>query len=69
MEIERLEALSGLSADEAKDRLAQTLKEEAQTSAAAFINEVMEEAKMTANKEAKKDCHTIYPTIGNGNCN
>lgn len=54
MEIERLEALSGLSAEEAKDRLAQTLKEEAQTSAAAFINEVMEEAKMTANKEAKK---------------
>jgi len=54
MEIERLEALSGLSAEEAKERLAQSLKEEAQTSAAAFINEVMEEAKMTANKEAKK---------------
>ena len=54
MEIDRLEALSGLSAEEAKDRLAQSLKEEAQTAAAAFINEVMEEAKMTANKEAKK---------------
>jgi ribonuclease Y len=54
MEIERLEALSGLSADEAKERLAQSLKEEAQTSAAAYINEVMEEAKMTANKEAKR---------------
>ncbi|MDR0505887.1 MAG: ribonuclease Y [Dysgonamonadaceae bacterium] len=54
IEIERLEALSGLSADEAKERLAQSLKEEAQTSAAAYINEVMEEAKMTANKEAKK---------------
>ena len=54
MEIERLEDLSGLSAEEAKERLAQSLKEEAQTSAAAFINEVMEEAKMTANKEAKK---------------
>jgi ribonuclease Y len=54
MEIERLEALSGLSADEAKDRLAQSLKEEAQTAASAYINEVMEEAKMTANKEAKK---------------
>ena len=53
-EIVRLEALSGLSAEEAKERLAQSLKEEAQTSAAAFINEVMEEAKMTANKEAKK---------------
>jgi ribonuclease Y len=54
MEIERLEALSGLSAEEAKERLAQSLKEEAQTSASAYINEVMEEAKMTANKEAKK---------------
>jgi ribonuclease Y len=54
MEIERLEALSGLSAEEAKERLAQTLKEEAKTSAASYINEVVEEAKMTANKEAKK---------------
>ncbi|MDR2087093.1 MAG: ribonuclease Y [Dysgonamonadaceae bacterium] len=54
LEIERLEALSGISANEAKERLAQSLKEEAQTSAAAYINEVMEEAKMTANKEAKK---------------
>jgi ribonuclease Y len=54
VEIDRLEALSGLSAEEAKERLAQSLKEEAQTSAAAYINEIMEEAKMTANKEAKK---------------
>jgi ribonuclease Y len=54
MEIDRLEALSGLSAEEAKDRLAQSLKDEAQTAASAYINEVMEEAKMTANKEAKK---------------
>jgi ribonuclease Y len=54
MEVERLETISGMSADEAKERLAQTLKEEAQTAAAAYINEVVEEAKMTANKEAKK---------------
>lgn len=54
LEVERLEALSGLSAEEAKERLAQSLKEEAQTAASAYINEVMEEAKMTANKEAKK---------------
>jgi ribonuclease Y len=54
MEIERLELISGISADEAKERLAQSLRDEAQTSAAAFVNEVMEEAKMTANKEAKK---------------
>ena len=54
MEIERLEALSGLSAEEAKERIAESLKEEAKTQAAAYINEIMEEAKMTANKEAKK---------------
>ena len=53
-EIERLEALSGLSADEAKERLSESLKAEAQTQASAYINEIMEEAKMTANKEAKK---------------
>jgi ribonuclease Y len=53
-EIERLEVISGLSAEEAKDRLAQALKDEAQTAAQAFINETMEEAKMTANKEAKR---------------
>ncbi len=53
-EVEKLEALSGLSAEEAKERLAQSLKDEAQTDAQAYINEVMEEAKMTANKEAKK---------------
>ena len=53
-EIEKLEVISGLSADEAKERLAQSLKDEAQTAASAYINEVMEEAKMTANKEAKK---------------
>jgi ribonuclease Y len=54
MEIEHLEALSGLSVEEAKERLSQLLKEEAQTAAASYINEMMEEAKMTANKEAKK---------------
>ncbi|MDR0713120.1 MAG: ribonuclease Y [Bacteroidales bacterium] len=53
-EIERLEAISGLSADEAKERLSQSLKDEAKTAAQAYINEMMEEAKMTANKEAKR---------------
>jgi ribonuclease Y len=53
-EVERLEAISGLSADQAKERLVETLKDEAKTQAASFVNEIMEEAKMTANKEAKK---------------
>ncbi|NDW10756.1 ribonuclease Y [Dysgonomonas sp. 520] len=53
-EIERLEALSGLSAEEVKDKMVEALKDEAQTHAQSYINEIMEEAKMTANKEAKK---------------
>lgn len=49
-----LETISGLSADQAKERLVETLKEEAKTEAMSYINDIMEEAKMTANKEAKK---------------
>ncbi len=53
-EIEQLEILSGLSANEAKERLIESLKGEAKSEAASYINEIMDEAKMTANKEAKK---------------
>ena len=52
--VEKLEAISGLSAEEAKERLAESLKDEAKTSAQSYINDIMEEAKMTANKEAKR---------------
>ncbi len=50
----RLETVSGLSAEQAKERLIDALKDEAKTEALSYINEIMEEAKMTANKEAKK---------------
>jgi ribonuclease Y len=53
-EVERLEAISGLSAKEAKDRLIESLKDEAKSDASSYINEIMEDAKMTANMEAKK---------------
>ncbi|MDR3251834.1 MAG: ribonuclease Y [Tannerella sp.] len=53
-EIERIEAISGMSAKEAKDRLVESLKDEAKADASTFINDIMEEAKMTANIEAKK---------------
>ena len=43
-----------MSAEEAKERLIESLKDEAKTQAASYINEIVEEAKMTANKEAKK---------------
>ncbi|MDR2520751.1 MAG: ribonuclease Y [Bacteroidales bacterium OttesenSCG-928-I14] len=54
MEIERLESLSGLSAEDLKEHLTLSLKAEAETAASAFINEIMDEAKMTARMEAKK---------------
>ena len=53
-EVEHLESLSGLSAEEAKERLIESLKDEAKSEATSYINDIMEEAKMTANKEAKK---------------
>ncbi|WP_297093598.1 ribonuclease Y [uncultured Draconibacterium sp.] len=52
--LEKLEQISGLSADDAKEQLVESLQEEAKTEAVAYINEIMEEAKQTANKEAKK---------------
>ena len=49
-----LETISGLSSDEAKEKLIESLKDEAKTAAASYINDIMDEAKMTANKEAKR---------------
>ena len=52
--LEELEHISGLTADEAKEKLVESMRDEAKTAAAAYINDIMDEAKMTANKEAKK---------------
>ena len=48
-----LEQIAGLSAEEAKTKLIEGLKDEARTEAQSYINEIMDEARMTANKEAK----------------
>jgi ribonuclease Y len=53
-QIELLEKVSGLSADEAKAQLIESVKAEAKTEAMAYIKDVMDEAKINANKEAKK---------------
>jgi len=53
MQVEQLEAISGLSAEDAKEQLIESLREEARTEAMSLINEIVDEAKMTANKEAK----------------
>ncbi len=52
--IDTLEHISGLSSEEAKEKLVESLKDEAKTAAASYINEIMDEAKLTANKEAKR---------------
>ena len=49
-----LEHISGLSSAEAKEKLIESLKDEAKTAAASYINDIMDDAKMTANKEAKR---------------
>ncbi len=48
-----LEQIAGLSAEDAKTKLIDSLKDEARTEAQSYINEIMDEARMTANKEAK----------------
>ena len=53
-EKEKLEVISGLSAEEAKDKLVESLKEEAKTQAQSYINDIIDDAKMSANKEAKR---------------
>lgn len=52
--VEKLEAISGLSADEAKDQLVESLKDDAKINAQSYISDIIEEAKLTANKEAKR---------------
>lgn len=63
-EREKLEVISGLSAEDAKNRLIESLKEEAKTEAASYINEIIDDAKMTASKEAKKIVIQTIQRIG-----
>ena len=50
----KLEELSGLSAEEAKQRLVESLKDQAKLDAASYVNEIMDDAKLNANQQAKK---------------
>lgn len=52
--VKQLEAVAGISADEAKSQLIESLKDEAKSEALSQIKDVVNEAKMTANKEAQK---------------
>lgn len=63
-QIEQLETISGLSAEEAKAQLVESLKEEARTEAMAFVQAAMEEAQLTAKKEAKKIIINTIQRVG-----
>jgi len=62
--VSQLEAISGLSAEEAKEQLVNSLKEEAKTDALAFAQNAIEEAKLTAQQEAKKIIINTIQRIG-----
>lgn len=53
-QVEQLETISGLSAEEAKSQLIESLRDEAKHEAMSSINDIVEEAKISANKEAKR---------------
>lgn len=52
--IEKIESIAGMSASEAKEQLVESMKAEARTQAMSYINDVMDEARLTASKEAKR---------------
>lgn len=62
--VDMLEQISGFSADEAKTELVASLKEEAKTDAMSFIQETIEEAKMTAQQEARKVVLNTIQRVG-----
>ena len=63
-QVQQLEVISGLSAEDAKEQLVESLKAEAKTKAMAHIQETIEEAKLTAQQEAKKVIISTIQRVG-----
>ncbi len=63
-QVEQLEVISSLSEEEAKSQLLESIKDEAKTDAMAYIQNSMEEAKLTAQQEAKKVVINTIQRIG-----
>ncbi|OIQ38706.1 MAG: ribonuclease Y [Bacteroidetes bacterium MedPE-SWsnd-G1] len=63
-QVENLEVISGLSAEDAKKQLVESLKEEAKSDAMAFIQETLEEAKLTADQDARKVILNTIQRVG-----
>ena len=64
IQVEKLELIAGLSAEEAKNQLIESLKAEAKTSAMSHIQDTIEEAKMQAHQEAKKIIINTIQRVG-----
>lgn len=62
--VDLLEQISGFSADEAKKELVNSLKDEAKTDAMGFIQNTLEEAKLTAEQEARKVVLSTIQRVG-----
>ena len=63
-QVQQLEVISGLSAEDAKNQLLESLKETARTDAMAFLQTTLEEAKLTAKQEARKIIINTIQRIG-----
>jgi len=63
-QLEQLEVISGLSAEEAKNQLVEGLKAEAKSSAMSYLQDTLEEAKLTAQQEAKKIIINTIQRVG-----
>ncbi|MCB0471837.1 MAG: ribonuclease Y [Flavobacteriaceae bacterium] len=63
-QVEQLEVISGLSAEDARKELTESLREEAKSDAMAYIQDTLEEAKLTAQQEAKKIVLNTIQRIG-----
>ncbi len=63
-QVQQLEVISGLSAEEAKEQLLESLQETAKTDAMAYMQSTLEEAKLTAQQEAKKIVINTIQRIG-----
>lgn len=63
-QVEQLEVISGISAEEAKEQLVSSLKEEAKSDAMSYIQDIMEEAKLTAEQDARKIILNTIQRVG-----
>jgi ribonuclease Y len=63
-QVEQLEVISGVSAEEAKEQLVSSLKEEAKSDAMSYVQDIMEEAKLTAEQDARKVILNTIQRVG-----